>query len=95
MDIPNLKRVRVSSETELTTWLSKNSDQSESVMLVTQCRPSSSKYVSREQVHDALVAHDWVAGPRFTLNATLIGHVISRPASAAPRPLPRSPWPGR
>ena len=85
MEIPNLKRVKVSSETELTTWLAKNSELSESVMLVTQCRPASPKFVSRAQVHDALAAHDWVAGPRFTLNATLVGHVISRPSRAAAR----------
>ena len=78
MKIPALKRIKVTSRTDLTTWLARHDDQAESVMLVTQTDPASPKHVSRETVAEALAAHGWVAGPRFTLNDTLIGHVVSR-----------------
>lgn len=74
MDIPNLKRINISSEQALNVWLSKPSDQ-DSVMLVTNTKTSD---VSRRQIRDALAAHGWSAGPRFTLNAHLLGHVIRK-----------------
>ena len=81
MKIPNLKRVKISSEQELRIWLAKHPHQEECVMLVTYSNASRPKYVSREQVRDALTAHGWVAGPRYTLNAILMGHVISKPGT--------------
>lgn len=78
MNIPNLKRVKISSEQELRIWLAKNPNQDKSVMLVTHNKTSHVKHVSREQVRDALTAHSWVEGARYTLNATLIGHVIGK-----------------
>lgn len=84
MKIPNLRRIKVTSQAELAKWLATNADHPESVMLVTHCRPSSPNHVSREEVAQALAAHGWEAGPRFTLNDALIGHVIARrPAGGA------------
>lgn len=77
MNIPNLKRIKISSVLELTTWLAKNPDQEEDVMLVTHTKASGPNHVSHEQVREALDAHGWRAGFRYTLNATLIGHLIS------------------
>ena len=78
MKIPNLKRIKVSSETELATWLSKRPKQFESVMITTTTKPSGPNFVGRDQVEAALAAHGWIAGPCFTLNGGLIGHVISQ-----------------
>ncbi len=78
MAIPNLKRIKVSSEQELRNWLAKQSDQEQNLMLVTYNEASRDKYVSREQVRDALIEHGWAAGTRYTLNGNLLGHVISK-----------------
>lgn len=85
MEIPKLKRVTVSSERELNAWLAGQSAATGAHMLVTHCNPSSPKHVSRAQVRDALCAHGWCAGRRFTLTKSLVGHVI-RPQ---PRPAAR------
>lgn len=78
MGIPNLKRVKISSEQELKVWLTKHPDQDQSVMLVTYTKTSRDKHVSHEQVHEALVEHGWTSERRYTLNPHLIGHVISK-----------------
>ncbi len=78
MNIPNLKRVKISSEQELRVWLNKHPNQEQSVMLVTHNKKFLEKHVSREQVQGALIEHGWADGPRYTLNAHLIGHVISK-----------------
>jgi hypothetical protein len=78
MSIPNLKRVKVSSEQELKSWLSKKSNQKQSVMLVTCNKKSKDKHISHEQVDDALTAYGWIATRRYTLNGNLLGHVIHK-----------------
>jgi enoyl-[acyl-carrier-protein] reductase (NADH) len=77
-EIPNLKRFNISSDQELDALLAKLTDCAEKVMVVTHCVSSHPKHVSRKQVHDALVRHGWKSGQIYTLNASLIGHVISR-----------------
>ena len=84
-DFPNLKRLRIASEEDLVAWLATSTSGPDSVMLVTWSNPASPHYVSRQQVRDALAAHDWVAGPRYTLNASQLGHVIHRRTRAATR----------
>lgn len=78
MRVPNLKRLKIGSEQDLRGWLAKAPHPEDRVMLVTHCKSAHPNYVSREQVEDALSAHGWVAGPRYTLNATLLGHVIRK-----------------
>lgn len=77
MTIPNLKRIKVTSGLELTTWLSKQDRDGQSVMLVTHADQNHSKHVGRNQVDAALTAHGWTSGMRYTLNGGLLGHVIS------------------
>lgn len=79
MTIPNLKRLKISSEQELRFWLSKQAGQVQSVMVVTYSEASHDRYVSRAQVAEALDAHGWVSGFSYTLNGNLLGHVISTP----------------
>lgn len=78
MTIPNLKRVKVASEQELENWLVQHPDQDDEIMVVTHNKTSADKHVSREQVAEALAAHGWISGTRYTLNGTLIGHVIRK-----------------
>ena len=81
MTLPNLKRVKLASEMDLKSWLSKNRDHASPVMLVTHANPAHPNHVSRQQVADALVSNGWSAGKRYTLNPTLLGHVIEKTAT--------------
>jgi hypothetical protein len=78
MSIPNLKRVTVSSETDLRNWLTKETTPEQSVMLVTHTKASPEKHLSNEEIAGAVSDHSWTAGRRYTLNGTLIGQVIHR-----------------
>lgn len=76
MTIPKLKRIKVSSQGQLQTWLAKNADCPGEVMIVTCDKTSRDKYLSTAQVEKALRDHGWSAGPRYTLIGNLIGHVV-------------------
>lgn len=89
MMVPTLKRIKVSSEEALTSWLSQHRGAEDCVMLVTYSDASSAKHVSRERVADALAAHGWVPGARYTLNGSLLGHVIRKGAAWRERTLNR------
>ena len=77
MTIPNLKRIKVSSEQELRTWLSKNSERQQEVMIVNCNKKSRDKHISSDQVRDAVGESGWNAGRSFTLDGNLVGHVVS------------------
>ena len=77
-NIPSIKRINISSELELDTWLRKSSTQDGSVMLVTHSDASHRKHVSREQIAKVVEDHGWEAGTRYTLSSHLLAHVISR-----------------
>ena len=77
MIIPKLKRIKVSSEAELRTWLAKNSECGAEVLIVTCNKLSKDKYVSVEQVRKALRDFGWRAGQSYTLKGNLLGHVAS------------------
>jgi len=74
--LPTLKRITINSELELDTWLKKNPNHAESVMLVTHTNESHKKYVSNEQVWDILKKHGWKTGSRYNIGSALLGHVI-------------------
>lgn len=77
MTLPRLKRIKVSSERELRSWLTKNSESGQEVMIVTCNKKSRDKYVSSDQVRGALDENGWVAGRSYTLDGDLVGHVVS------------------
>lgn len=79
MIIPRLKRVKVSTEQELRSWLLKNSEHAHDVMIVTCNKTSRNKYVSSDQVRNALNEFGWRAGQSYTLEGNLVGHVVRRP----------------
>lgn len=86
MNIPRLKRVKISSAQELRDWLARNTGRNtgrnigrkQEVMIVTCNEKSRDKHVSRDQLRAALGAYGWVAGRSYTLDGNLVGHVVSR-----------------
>lgn len=60
----NFAQVEIDSGEALWEWLGDNHDQGESVWLVTWKADTPDKYISREAVLDALVAHGWIDGIR-------------------------------
>lgn len=78
MSIPNLKRIRATNATQLSAWLASQDTSPQEVMLVTHTDANPDKHFSLSEVHASLADHGWQPGRRYTLNATLIGHVISR-----------------
>jgi len=77
MNIPNLKRVKVSSEQELHNWLAKHTAYAQDVMIVTCNKKSRDKHLSSSQVQDVLNGNGWTAGRSYTLDGNLVGHVAS------------------
>ncbi len=57
-------KVEISSKKELWDWLESNCNQTESVWLVTFKKIERQKYVSRDEVLDALIAFGWIDGVR-------------------------------
>lgn len=66
MNLPTLERLEITSDTALWAWLAKHHACGQSQLLVTWKAAHRDKYVSRDQVLDALVAHGWVDGRRWT-----------------------------
>ena len=66
MTMPDLDRLEISSADALWAWLAENHDCGRSRLLVTWKATVPGKYVSREDVLDALVAHGWTDGRRWT-----------------------------
>lgn len=77
MIIPKLKRIKVSSEDELRTWLAKNKGPAQEIMIVTCNATSRNKHVSGTQVRMAAQDHGWKVGSSYTLAGNLNGHVVS------------------
>lgn len=68
MDPDRFELVEVQTEAELWTWLADRHAQAESVWLVTWKAQHRDRYVSREAVLDALIAHGWIDGRRLKLD---------------------------
>lgn len=60
----NFDQVHIAAPDQLWDWLSLNHVQEQSVWLVTWKKETPEKYVSREQVLDALIAYGWIDGIR-------------------------------
>lgn len=76
-DKDDLAKVEVQSREALWSWLGENHHQVESVWLVTWKAEQRDKYVSRDQVLDALIAHGWIDGRRMKLDALKTMQLIS------------------
>ncbi len=64
----DLRRIEVASEAELWDWLGAHSGQDDAVWLVTWKAHVREKYVGRDAVLDALIAHGWIDGRRMKLD---------------------------
>ena len=67
-DLDDRERVEVSSSIQLWDWLLTAHTQHESVWLVTWKAAHRDKYVSRDEVLDALIAFGWIDGRRMKLD---------------------------
>ena len=63
----NFSSVEITNEQDLWIWLSNNFGSQESVWLITYKKSTPQKYLSREQVLDALIAYGWIDGIRRKL----------------------------
>lgn len=68
MDRDTFEQVEIRSAAALWSWLSENHDQSDSVWLVTWKAIWRDRYVSRDEVLDALIAYGWIDGRRMKLD---------------------------
>lgn len=77
MSVPDLERVEVTSVAALWSWLEAHHDQGDSVLLVTWKAKRRDRYLSRDDVLDALLAHGWVDGRRYALDDDRTMQLIS------------------
>lgn len=76
-DLQNLEKVTVSSEAELRQWLHSHHEQQDSIWLVTYKKVVATKYVSREEILDALIAFGWIDGVRQAVDEFTTMQLIS------------------
>lgn len=74
----SLERVQVDSSDDLWEWLSTHHKSNDSYLLVTWKKSNKAKYVSREQVLDALLAYGWIDGRRYALEDELTMQLICK-----------------
>ncbi len=77
MDPDKFERVEVASNQALWDWLGLHHARLESVWLVTWKASHADRYVSREAVLDALIAHGWIDGRRLKLDDARTMQLIS------------------
>ncbi|MEM6973039.1 MAG: YdeI/OmpD-associated family protein [Pseudomonadota bacterium] len=77
MDIDRFEKVQIACDDELWAWLSAHHGQAESVWLVTWKAAHRDRYVSRDQVLDALIAFGWIDGRRMNLDTERTMQLIS------------------
>jgi len=72
-----MDELEITSVDQLWDWLGINHAQEQSVRLVTWKAAHREKYVSREAVLDALIAHGWIDGRRFVVDADRTAQLIA------------------
>lgn len=72
-----MENVEIQNTQELWNWLSANHAQTESVRLVTWKAAHPDRYVGRDDVLDALIAHGWIDGRRFTVDDNRTAQLIA------------------
>ncbi|MEM7271831.1 MAG: YdeI/OmpD-associated family protein [Actinomycetota bacterium] len=77
MSVDDLERVEVRSETELWDLMNGRAEDGASLLLVTWKAKRPDRYVSRQQVLDALIAFGWVDGRRYALDDDRTMQLIS------------------
>lgn len=77
MDADRFERVQVSAASELWDWLEAHHADEKSIWLVTWKAAHRERYVSRDEVLDALVAFGWIDGRRMKLDSDRTMQLIS------------------
>jgi uncharacterized protein YdeI (YjbR/CyaY-like superfamily) len=77
MNPDTFPRIEVAAVDELWAWLAAHHAVADSVWLVTWKAAHREKYVSREDVLDALIAHGWIDGRRLKLDDARTMQLIS------------------
>ena len=72
-----MENLEIANKQELWDWLAENHAQAASMKLVTWKAVHSDKYVSREDVLDALIAFGWIDGRRFVVDEDRTAQLIS------------------
>ncbi|KIC46371.1 hypothetical protein RA28_00760 [Ruegeria sp. ANG-S4] len=72
-----MDHLEVKSAIDLWAWLERNHSSSDSILLVTWKAAHQDKYVSREEVLDALIAYGWIDGRRFAVDDNRTSQLIS------------------
>ena len=78
IETDNFSSVEITNEQDLWIWLSNNFGSQESVWLITYKKSTPLKYLSREQVLDALIAYGWIDGIRRKLDDQRTMQLISQ-----------------
>ncbi|MEM8980627.1 MAG: YdeI/OmpD-associated family protein [Pseudomonadota bacterium] len=73
-----MKDLEITSSAELWSWLGENHASEESIRLITWKAANPEKYVGREDVLDALLAHGWIDGRRFVVDEDRTAQLITR-----------------
>ena len=68
----------ITSTEQLWTWLAEHNGSDKSIRLITWKAAHPDKYVSREEVLDALIAHGWIDGRRFVVDEDRTAQLITR-----------------
>ena len=74
----NFSSVEITTEHDLWVWISRNFCTQDSVWLITYKKSTPQKYLSREQVLDALIAYGWIDGIRRKLDDKRTMQLISQ-----------------
>lgn len=67
----------ITSIEELWDWLGEHHGSQDSIQLITWKAAHRNKYVGREEVLDALIAHGWIDGRRFVVDGDRTAQLIS------------------
>lgn len=72
-----MKTLEITHADQLWKWLSDNHALEQSIRLVTWKAKHPEKYVGREEVLDALIAHGWIDGRRFVVDESRTAQLIT------------------
>lgn len=78
MNHEKFAKVEVTSDDELWEWFEGNHAQDQSIWLVTWKAAHKEKYISRDQVLDALIAFGWIDGRRLKLDDDRTMQLLSK-----------------
>lgn len=72
-----METLEVTASEQLWSWLADNHAMQQSIRLITWKAAHRDKYVGREEVLDALIAHGWIDGRRFVVDEDRTAQLIA------------------